>query len=344
LSAFTSRLLLSFGIYLITIGPYTSRSLTEQPQGFQSYVTTCGTDDDIPAKDHSAVDQAAMQFVQAVVSSNLTDAYAMFSSNTKKTVSLENLTAMNSAIQSQGPFRDLHATHTYLGKVTGGEQAQRVVCGDLSRPEDWVAVTIKPGPQQAHVIVEGLTINHTYGFVIWLMQEQESWYIDSFQFGPIAILGKTAQDLRAMAEGEGRRHHDFNACILYATALRFAARGPNVQLGIQPEIQKEMGQVAVPHELQGQSPFTWKFETGMFTVRSVVPIGISGKIYLLIVQELASWANDKDADRQNRELISAFAKAYPEYSDIFAGLAVEARERGGTRSYRTVDVDVNSAK
>ena len=58
----------------------------------------------------------------------------------------------------------------------------------------------------------------------------------------------------------------------------------------------------------------------------------------------AEHSSAAEAVRENQELIAAFKKAYPEYLDVFAGLVVAAREAGGTRGYRTVDVKPESSK
>ena len=244
---------------------------------------------------------------------------------------------MREGIQPQGPFKNLRVAHTYMSKATGGTREQSVVCGNLSSPQGWVAVTTRSGLRQAHVIVEGQTVNNTWAFVIWLLQEQGNWRVQYFQFVTSAIVGKSAQDLWGMARTEQQRQHDFNAFVLYAAALQMAWRGPHLQLGILPELQKEMGKLRVPAELRGQPPFTWKFGESSFKVSNVGPIGIGGNIYLLITQEVGPWKEDKEAGRANVHLIAAFRKAYPEYSDVFAGLIVEARERGGARGYRTVE-------
>lgn len=286
-----------------------------------------------------------MQFVQTVLNSNPTAAYSSFTADAKRNVNVEDFTAMvQRGIQPMGPYKNLRVAHTYLAKVTGGTEEQRVVCGDVSSPEGWVVVTVKPGPRQAHVIVEGETLNNTWAFVIWLLQEQGIWHVQYFQIAVGTMVGKSAQDLWTMARMEQQRHHDFNACVLYAAALQLAGRGPNLQLGIQPEIQKEMTRLQVPRDFQGQPPFTWHFGKSSFKILTVGPVGIGGNIYLSIEQEIAHWTDDKDADRENRELTAAFKKAYPEYLDVFAGLVVAAHEAGGTRGYRTVDVKSESSK
>jgi hypothetical protein len=337
--------LITFSVCLAAAVLPFNQALAAPPQAIVPFVSSCATDGEISADERATLDQTAMQFVQTILSSNPTAAYSNFTADAKQNVSLENVSAMiQQGIQPMAPYTNVHVVHTYLAKVTGGTQEQRVVCGNLSSPEGWVTVTAKPGPQQGHVIVESQTRNNTWAFVIWLLQEQGHWHVQYFQVMIVEMVGKSAQDLLVMARTQQQRHHNFNACALYATALQLAGRGPNLQLGIQPEIQKEMAQLEVPREIQGQPPFTWQFGNAHFKVLTVGPIGVGGHIYLSIEQEVAHWTDNNDAERENQKLIAAFKKAYPEYLDVFAGLVVAAREAGGTRGYRTVDVKPESSK
>jgi hypothetical protein len=52
---------------------------------------------------------------------------------------------------------------------------------------------------------------------------------------------------------------------------------------------------------------------------------------------LSSWPAEPDAERWNLELMAVFANRFPEYSAVFAGSVVDARERDGNRFYRSVD-------
>ena len=226
----------------------------------------------------------------------------------------------------------------------GGNQGQRVVCGNVSRPEGWVAVNIKPGPVQAHVIVEGQTVNNSSLFVLWLFQEHGNWHVQYVQFATATMVGKSAEDLQRLAEVEQKQQHNLNAYILYAGALQLADRGPYFQLGIRPEIQKGIGELKVPRDLQGQPPYTWQFGESAFKVLNVGAIGVGGKIYLMVDHEIESWSENKIAEKKNRDLIAVFAKTHPEYKSAFAGLIVRAHERGGNRGFGTVDENEKPSK
>jgi hypothetical protein len=97
-----------------------------------------------------------------------------------------------------------------------------------------------------------------------------------------------------------------------------------------------MSKLQVPRELQKRTPFTWQFGSSVFRITNVTVVGIDGKLYLDITQEIPSWSDDGEADLQNRKLMTEFKQAFPEYKDAFA-LTVAARESGGAKSFRTGD-------
>lgn len=304
-------------------------------QLFQPFATSCGTDDQISAHNHAITDMVATSFVREALGPNPETAYSNFTAEAKEGVSAEKFVVMFKGVQQMGPFKDLRVVHTYLAQVTGGAQAQRVVCGNLSKPEAWVAVNTKPGPAQAYVVLEAQALNNTWTFVLWLMPEAGQWRVEYSQAQATTIVDKTAEDLQRMAESELQENHNFNGFILYAAALQMAARGPFLQLGIQPEIQKRFENLKPPPGLTGQPPFDWKLGQS-FSVLNVGPIGVGQDIYLMIDQQIGPWTDDKGADQKNHELITAFSNAYPEYRHAFAGIVARAHERGGDRGYGTV--------
>jgi hypothetical protein len=97
-----------------------------------------------------------------------------------------------------------------------------------------------------------------------------------------------------------------------------------------------MRSVARPRILEGSAPFTWSFDQSTFKVMNVGPIGVAGKIYLLVDHEIEPWSQDKVADGKNRDLIAGLNRAVEEYKEAFDGLVVRAHERGGSRGFGTV--------
>jgi len=304
----------------------------------QLFGASCKADDEVSTKDRETIGQVALKFVQDALGGDPSAAYAIFTTDAKENVPLERfVSSFQNGIKPMGPFKDLKVAHTYLAKVTGGSQEQRVVCGNVSSPQTWVAVNVRPGPWEAHVILEAQTQNNTVDFVIWLIPEEGNWRVQYVHYATVGMVGKTAVDLQKTAAEENAKQHGFNAFILYAAALQLADRGPFFQLGIRPEMEKKIGEIPRPRILEGQAPFIWSFDKSTFKVLNVGPVGIGGKIYLLVDHEIEPWAQDEEADRRNRNLIAGFMKAYPEYKEAFAGLVVRAHERGGSRGFGTVE-------
>jgi hypothetical protein len=337
--------LIGLFVCLVAISVLLARGLNSRLRSLQPFLASCKTDAEASEDDITAVDKVAIDFVQDALGPNPEVAYSMLTADARSNVSSEKFVAgFKQGIQRNGPFKDVRAAHTYFPYVTGGTQEQRVVCGNLARPEGWVAVNAKPNQTQAHVVVEAQTLNNTWAFTSWLFREQGNWHIQYTQATITAVVGKNAEDLQRMAKSETHENHNFNAYILYVAALQLAARGPFLQLGIQPEIQKSMETLRPPLILQGKPPFNWQLGKSSFKVLSLGPVGSSQKIYLKIDYEIEPWAKDIDADNKNRELITAFSSSYPEYKHAFAGLVVTAHERGGLHGYGTVSENDVAAK
>jgi len=306
----------------------------------QASTTSCKVDDEVPTNDREIVGQVTLKFVEDALGPDPSAAYQTFTADAKGNLPLDRFVSeFQNGIKPSGPFKGLRVAHTYIVKVTGGSQQQRVICGTLSNPENSVTVSAKPGPAEAHLIIEGRTVNNAIVYVIWLIPEEGKWRVQYIHSAISGMVGQSALDLQKIADTENGKQHTFNAFILYAAALQLADRGPFLEIGIRSELEKRMGEVQRPHILQGQAPFIWSFDKSAFKVLNVGPIGVGGKIYLLVDHEIEPWAEDKEADGKNRDLITAFATAYPEYKEAFAGLVVRAHERGGNRGFGTVNAN-----
>jgi len=300
-------------------------------------VTSCQTDAELPTKERESIGQVAVKFVDDSLSPTPSAAYTTFTAATRASLSIEQFMAgFQKPVMARGPFKDWRVTHIYRVQVTGGIQRQQVVCGDGSRPEGWVAVNAEPRMVEANVIVEGQTVNNVHAVVVRLRPEAENWRVHSVHFATTGMAGKSAEDLRRVAEVEHQRQHSFNAFILYTTAMQLADTGPFLRLGVRSKIEEEMTKVVKPSILEGASPFSWTFEGSTFKVMNVGPIGVGGKLYLLVDHEIEPWSQDKVADQSNRDLIAGLNRSVAEYKEAFAGLVIRAHERGGPRGFGTV--------
>jgi hypothetical protein len=146
-----------------------------------------------------------------------------------------------------------------------------------------------------------------------------------------------------LANAQKARGHNFNASLLYAAASQTANRGPNFQMGITQRISEDSFDLDISDDLKGQPPFLWKSSDTTFKVLSFGPISIGGKSYLLVVHKVAPWTTDSQVGEWNKQFLSYLKQRFPEYSEIFAGIVVRAKERGTNRLYGTVE-ETSSSK
>lgn len=292
---------------------------------------SCSTDDEVPASERAVYETPAMQFVEALLGDKPEEAYSQLADELRaKLAAGDFFRSVNQGVLPFRPFEGLHVEHSYrVSQISLGSGATSVACsevahGNVNSPEARVMVTALPVPLQAHVIIEGTTKNNRWAFVLWLSPSQQGWRINAFHILPITILDRSAMDLWNLARQEGQRAHPLNSYLLYASAAQLAFRGPNLQLGIQPEIEKEMGTREIPSELKGKPPYEWKFPDSTYHVIAIGPIGVGLEFVLRIVHKVAQTADQRELDRQNRALIKAFGDAHPEYRQIFDGLVVQA--------------------
>src|ERR1700680_81222 len=248
----------------------------------------CAIDAEIPTSDRGAVEHAAMEFVTDVLGSHPDAAYGLMTREGQTKVTLAQFAAaLQAHVLSMAPFDNVHVTNTYFVNVLGGTQIQAVICGDVIRNKTWVAVAAKAVPKQAHVVVAAHTRNYDWAFVLWLIPEQSVWRVQNFYAGFTTTAGRTADQLWTMAQEQNQKGHLFNANLLYTAAHALAARGPSFQLGMSPDLEKDISQFVALPELQGPPPHTWHLEGATYSIAHVSIIGIGGQLDVLIDQQLS---------------------------------------------------------
>jgi hypothetical protein len=310
----------------------------------QTMAASCVADGAIDATTSKALDQAALDFVATVSGNNPIGAYAMLAADTKGAITPDKfLAALRPSLEPVAPFSEVHIAHAYFVRLPAGGANQRVICGNLDQPDHWVAVSAKPIPEQAHLIVDATAQHGHWAFVLWLVPEN-GWHIEGFNFTATGMAGKSLADIVGMARDQHAQHHDFNAVLLYGAAAHLASRGGDLQLGIEPDIEDQIAKLPIPGFLKGKPPLNWKIADNTYKIDNIGAAGVGDKIYLAITQELSPWHSDADADTRNRTLIQDFARAIPEYSAAFSGLILLARDESGSHLYRTVATNQAEAK
>jgi hypothetical protein len=194
-------------------------------------------------------------------------------------------------------------------------------------------------PEQAHVLMLADLRNNKIAFEIWLVPEQSKWMVNGFSVNMATLADLDSVKLLEMARAQhAKPGHEFSAFLLCAAAQETSSRGSFLQLSITNAIADEMAKISIPSGLRGLPPFIWKDGDDTFKIVRIGPLAIAGKLNVIMVQEVSPWQKDDDAEKQNRKLLSYFKRQYPDYKDVFTGLIVQAKERGGHRVYGTVEV------
>jgi hypothetical protein len=148
------------------------------------------------------------------------------------------------------------------------------------------------------------------------------------------MLERSASNLVDEAREESRLGHGLNAILLYTAAAGLASRGPFYHSEVQDQIQQEAAQIVPPAEFRSQPPFLLEGPSGLFRIVSLAPVSVDKRLYLLIAHVI-TLSDSGEVVQNNRDLMTAFAKRFPEYSHAFAGLVVKATGPDGSREWRT---------
>lgn len=283
------------------------------------------------------MDSAAMAFAGLLLGPNPSAAYDLFSKEGQQGTTREQIATDGQTFIRQFEPKNLSVRHTYLMNLFG-KSPGRIVCGtDFTKPDGWESVGAADIPEQGHVLLSADVTNAHAAIAVWLVPENNNWKVQSFWLNISSLGDKDSTQLWELANVQKARGHNFNAVMLYVAASQTANRGPNFQMGITQRISEDSADLVIPADLKGQPPFLWKSGDTIFKVLSYGPVAIGGKDYIFVVHEVAPWETDGQVDGWNKQLLSYFKQRFPEYSEIFAGIVVRAKERGTNRLYGTVE-------
>lgn len=322
-----------------------AQAWTNAAQGqFLSFqVGSCKTEDEIAANDRKPFEEVAAKFGENILATRVDSIYEQLSDEVKKASSRERVSAV---IEALGPMlmgiANLRIAHSLFVTSSGWKTDHTAICtlktgGPTAKSSDKVFVAAKPIPKQAHVILEGQSESRSVAVVVWLLPSEATWIIQGFHVVPTRMNGKSAADLAAMARHELKEGRTFNAAMLLAGASDLSFRGPGLQLGTWQELQKELKGLTLPEDLRGARPFIWRFGADTFRIVGIGPVGMNGKMALLIRRETTSVDDGKATDDENRRLIAGFATKHQEYALVFDALVVQAIDPRSGKSLGTVE-------
>jgi hypothetical protein len=307
--------------------------------GTSSFYYYCHDANEIDAKTMAAITAESLAFSRAAFDGETAKAFDELTQEAKKNTSQDQLAGILQGIKSAGPYEDLRVERVIT--VTGFGHTNTATgiadCAkDRSLTESNVRVATSNVREQAYAVVSAKGSQERWIATLWLIPSSGKWQIQSLQITRSTVAGKTAAELVATARRENQSGHPLNAGILYAAAGTTASHGPIYHTGLEDAIQEEARQISLPEEFRGSLPQDLQGAGGPFSIVLISPVAINGKLYIVIAQEVSPWKDSREVEQKNRSLMKVFAGRFPEYSEVFGGLVVEATERGGTNGWRTV--------
>lgn len=338
------------GLFLaaLVVGLWPQAAAAQLPFPFSlnlgGFASRCRTDAEIPPEPRAAFEASALDFARAVAAQRPERAYSNFIPEVRQKMSGEQFEkSVISMLNGLLPVGELRVAHSYFVERTslGTGADASMICtqeanGSVDKPEGRVTVVVKSISEQAHVAIEGENPIGKFVFTLWLFNQDGKWAVAGFWLNAANAVGKGPEEYWTLARAEKEKGRNFTAYIFYVTALQIANRGPTFKLGIEPEIRKELDGVPVPPELAGKPPFVWPGARGEHRVLQVGPGEVEGKFGLRIVQQIAAWNDDKEAEDSNRALLAPFVKAHPELIELFPRIGVRAVTADRKRFFTTI--------
>jgi len=282
------------------------------------YSATCDVDQEISSTEMANADSTAINFVQSIIGGNSNQVYSSLSNDAQSESGAARVAADIQFVDHMGPYENIHVIHTYLIQVKGGGgQMPPMVCGKSLVDPDRILVSMLPISKQFYVQITAHTINNDWAIFVWLIPEQGTLKVRSFNFNASAISGYSSQDLAKLASYQNSHGNSLNAALLYETAEKISDRGPNVTLFWKQQLVKEVTRFSIPPAIAGSPPFIWRLGNQSFEIQSLGIIGVGGKLGIVFDRHLTTWPDDATVKEENQNFISAVIQAYPEFGESF---------------------------
>lgn len=312
-----------------------------------SFFYNCHDGGEIDPEKRSTIAAASVQFTQAALAGDAEAVYSTLTDAAKANTSRDQLVGVLQGFKAAGAFSDfkIERIMTLTGRGDTSKSNGHADCTkDAAHPEARLMLAIEKIPEQAYALVSAKNSSNSKGYnpetwitTLWLIPRAGKWEVNGFHAVTATLLGKPVSEYLALARRENGRGHTLNASSLYFNAASLAARGPFYHTGMEDLIQQESQQVTQPQEFRGPPPFSLAGPSGSFSIFRMITTQMNGKLYLVIVHGVDPWKDSKEVERKNQVLIQAFAKRFPEYSDIFGGIVAQAAARGSDKGWNTVE-------
>jgi hypothetical protein len=297
---------------------------------------TCQVDGEVDTSIKSGIASAAMPFAEKMITGQVEEDYASTTDEVRASIPASKFALdVKAFVIASGPFSDLKVEHTYFVQSSGTGPEARTVCGPLDK-DDWVAVNIKPGLTQAHVVMSAQTRNNSWAVTLWLLQVGQTWRVQYFNISMSQMVGISAAKMLDMAQTERKAGHDFNASMLYVGAQSMTSRGPAFQLGLEQTLRKDLEDFKSPPELSGKPPFDWVMNGHAYRVGKVTILGVDKKLGLVFELPQTDWKSNEDAALRNHAFVDAFVATHPDSSRVISFLVARAIKPDHSGGFGTV--------
>ncbi len=290
---------------------------------------SCRVDGSIPAAERAEIEAVASRFVESLVASDASAAYAAMSDGGRAATPIETFTGFLFPMFEAWDLGPRSIDHTYLVRTEGEPRLGAVQCTDPVGSAAPAQVAFVNTSNQALVEVRIPTFNNDFALTLLLIRDGLDWRVHGFHFSAVSMAGKDGFEILASGREQARKGNRFNATLLFIAGMQLLDRGPNLRLAAVDDLEEEMGRFEAAPELAGGPPFTWVLGGRAYAVGAADVLAIAGDLYLMISLPLDSWPGNRAADAQNRLFLSAFIKEHPEWKSAFNGVYAKAISPAG---------------
>jgi hypothetical protein len=304
----------------------------------QVYEGKCSPQTADPSADGRAAEDTALTFVKDVEAQNTSGAWSEMTTAAQAATSGPQLSSLAQTIKSRGPTGSPTIVAAYVLQFLVPPKAFAFIPCPAQGPHKGMDfIGAGPAAKQAYVVLSTATAQDSQSiYSIALRFEDGAWRLERFHFDPSTMAGRDAFAWWALAKRQAQEGHALNAALLYATAHSLLSRGPDYQPVGLADLSQEMAKLPTPPEIQGQPPYSWSLEGQPFKITSIGTYGVEQDKALLALVQRAPFTTDAQADQLNHRLIDAYAKAHPEWTEVFDVVASRTCQPDGNRCFGTL--------
>ncbi|HTQ13274.1 MAG TPA: hypothetical protein VMH86_05300 [Rhizomicrobium sp.] len=301
--------------------------------GFNGSAAPCEVDNQIDADARAEIDRTAETFGKTFLGADPDRSLALMTDAARATTTGDLAEGLKRSTGG-AKFTHIRVLRTIYMENHGTGADGHILCPVGGHR---VSLFVRPGANQAHVLVGADSPNASFTLALWLLPEHGGWRVQFAHVGVSAMAGHDTASLLAMSGAEHDAGHDFNAAMLYTAAVGTSDLGNSYQdAEIGKTLRLARDRLRRPAELTGAPPFTWTLGGKDYKVGHISIEGIGGQIGLIFDLPQADWPSDQAANERGREFLNAYVAAHPEYARVFGYLLARAIKPDYSGGYATL--------